>query len=127
MTVFLFRGPRLGEGGGSSWLGLGLREAWGGFRLPSLLSWEFDDVSSEASSASLSSDGSGESSEGAGYGKEKAEDKDVILAPVVQSKVVAAPASASASCSSSFFRWWRTAAALGCTSRSGGQATSRGI
>ena len=44
-------------------------------------------MSSEASSASLSSDGSVESSEAAGYSK-KAEHKDVSLAPGVHSKVV---------------------------------------
>ena len=49
--------PRYGEGAVSSWLG------WAGFRLPSLPSWEFDDVASEVSSASLGSE-SGDSSEG---------------------------------------------------------------
>ena len=49
--------PRHGEGAMASWLG------WTGFRLPSLLSWEFDDVASEVSSTSLGSD-STDSSEG---------------------------------------------------------------
>ena len=49
--------PRHGEGAAASLLG------WTGFRLPSLLSWEFDDVASEVSSASLGSE-SGDSSEG---------------------------------------------------------------
>ena len=49
--------PRYGEGAVASWLG------WTGFRLPSLPSWEFDDVASEVSSASLGSE-SGDSSEG---------------------------------------------------------------
>ena len=49
--------PRHGEGAMASWLG------WTGFRLPSLLSWEFDDVVSEVSSGSLGSD-STDSSEG---------------------------------------------------------------
>ena len=49
--------PRHGEGVMASWLG------WTGFRLPSLLSWEFDDVASEVSSGSLGSD-STDSSEG---------------------------------------------------------------
>ena len=49
--------PRHGEGAMASWLG------WTGFRLPSLLSWEFDDVASEVSTASLGSD-STDSSEG---------------------------------------------------------------
>ena len=49
--------PRYGEGAMASWLG------WTGFRLPSLLSWEFDDVASEVSTTSLGSD-STDSSDG---------------------------------------------------------------
>ena len=62
--------PRHGEGAAASLLG------WTGFRLPSLLSWEFDDVASEVSSTSLGSE-SGDSSEGLdgeGAGREPRKD-----------------------------------------------------